>query len=291
MTRWQQQLQYWMNAACRMEVLSPKPGNVCPGKEFDNASVRDFLHSAAAIAPVIALAQEQSLGQTILNAVRATRAVVNHNTNLGIILLTTPLAMVPPEQSLIEGVERVLAATTLQDSSLVYEAIRLASPGGLGDAGEEDVASQPTRTLRDCMALAADRDLIAAQYANGFQQILENGMLWLRDSAEITRSQPEQITWLALKLLASFGDTLIVRKCDTATSARAQTLAADVLQTGWPQSPEGQNSLLVLDEFLRADGNRRNPGTTADCVAAILFAAQREGWYTMNPAEFSFADE
>ena len=35
----------------------------------------------------------------------------------------------------------------------------------------------------------------------------------------------------------------------------------------------------AFDRWLRADGHRRNPGTTADLVAATLFAAQRDfGW-------------
>lgn len=287
MTTWQQQLQVWIHAACRMEVLSPKPGNVSPGHEFADASVRDFLQSSAAIAPIIAMARQHSLGETILQAVRATRSVVNHNTNLGIILLIAPLAAVDPEWSLIDGIRQVLARTTVQDSQLVYEAIRLANPGGLGAAGEQDVASAPSLTLRDCMMLAAERDFIAAQYANGFQELLGIGMLLLRESAEITRAQPEQITSLALNLLARFGDTLIARKCGPAVSDQVRHQATEVLASGWPHSSSGRQLFSELDTFLRADGNRRNPGTTADSVAAILFAAQREGWFWMQEAEFS----
>ena len=32
-----------------------------------------------------------------------------------------------------------------------------------------------------------------------------------------------------------------------------------------------------FDAWLRADGHRRNPGTTADLIAATLFAALRDG--------------
>jgi triphosphoribosyl-dephospho-CoA synthetase len=37
------------------------------------------------------------------------------------------------------------------------------------------------------------------------------------------------------------------------------------------------DALEKLDDFLRADGNRRNPGTSADLTAATLFVALREG--------------
>jgi triphosphoribosyl-dephospho-CoA synthase len=34
--------------------------------------------------------------------------------------------------------------------------------------------------------------------------------------------------------------------------------------------------MAELDSWLRADGNRRNPGTTADLVAGCLFAVLRD---------------
>ena len=87
LTHWQQQIARWIRTAYFMEVMSPKPGNVCPNAEFPGASVSDFLRSAEAIAPEMALAETRPLGESILKAVEATRSVVSHNTNLGIILL------------------------------------------------------------------------------------------------------------------------------------------------------------------------------------------------------------
>ena len=49
------------------------------------------------------------------------------------------------------------------DASEVYRAIRLANPGGLGSAEEQDVAAEPTITLLEAMRLAADRDGIARE--------------------------------------------------------------------------------------------------------------------------------
>jgi triphosphoribosyl-dephospho-CoA synthase len=273
---WQRQLSAWFLTACQLEVLSPKPGNVNPGHAFADATVDDFLTSAAAAAPHIAEAPNQTLGQTILNAITATRAVVTHNTNLGILLLIAPLASVPPTQSLANGIASVLQRTTTEDSRLVYAAIRLASPGGLGKAAEQDVDSPPTLPLTDCMRLAADRDLIAQEYSGGFQRVLIQGQSWLQQAALVSADSEEQITWLALQLLADAPDSLILRKCGLAAATAAQHLARQTLADGWP-SAAGHASFLKLDQFLRADGNRRNPGTTADFVAAILFAAFREG--------------
>ena len=36
-------------------------------------------------------------------------------------------------------------------------------------------------------------------------------------------------------------------------------------------------AIADFDAWLRADGHRRNPGTTADLVTASLFAALRDG--------------
>ena len=52
-----------------------------------------------------------------------------------------------------------------------------------------------------------------------------------------------------------------------------------VLEAGWP-IPEDHwlaDEVPSLDESLRGDGNRRNPGTSADLVTASLFVLLREG--------------
>ena len=271
-----QSLAQLIETACAMEVMSPKPGNVAPGQEFADASIDDFLKSARVVAPVLAVAGEQPLGEIILKAVQATRTVVNHNTNLGIILLLSPLAKVSLARPLSEGISEVLDATTVADSRLVYEAIRMAQPAGLGEAGEQDLNDEPTLNLVECMRFAADRDMIAAQYANGFQQILTCGQDWLREAAAISVSQPQQISWLAVRLLAEFGDSLIARKCGQQMSDVVSQKAQELLDSGWPMQHDAAPQFADFDAFLREDGNRRNPGTTADLIAAILFVALRE---------------
>ena len=273
----QSQLSQWIESACLMEVLSPKPGNVSPGKEFAASSVLDFINSARASAPELARAETQSLGETVLKAVQATRAVVNHNTNLGIILLTAPLAAVPERKSLKDGIVNVLNTATVADSRLVYQAIRLAHPGGLGDADEQDLQGEPTVNLQECMRLAANRDLIARQYATGFDDVLRKGVNWLMEAAGHAETQPLQIAWLSLRLLAEFGDSLIGRKCGQEMSDIVRRKALKVLDSSWPIAHDSACSFAEFDAFLREDGNRRNPGTTADMVTAILFAAQRDG--------------
>jgi triphosphoribosyl-dephospho-CoA synthase len=276
-SHWSQQVSRWVQVACQREVRSPKPGNVSPGNEFADATVADFLASADAIAAVMAMASERPLGTTILECVEATRRVVGHNTNLGIILLIAPLAAVPVDQTLTAGIGSILNATTVDDSIAAYEAIRRAQPAGLGEVKDQDLLQAPTENLVECMRLAADRDLIAAQYANGFQQVLGSGLEWLAEAQQAIESSSQQITWLAVRFLAEFGDSLIARKCGLPMSDLVQQKARELLRSGWPQRSGSSADLADLDAFLRADGNRRNPGTTADFIAAVIFAGLREG--------------
>ncbi len=257
--------------ACILEVTARKPGNVHRFCDFDDSTYLDFLLSAAAIARPLDLAVKQAVGATILAAVQATRGVVSTNTNLGMILLLTPFAAVPPDEDLRSGVGRVLDNLSVEDARLAYEAIRLANPGGLGSANSQDILGDPTVTLREAMAMAADRDLIARQYANGYAEVfdlavpsLQSGLADLPLEAAIVRA--------FLTVLARMPDTLIMRKRGPVLANEASRRAAHALATG---------EIDPFDRWLRQDGHARNPGATADLIVAALFVALRQGAIAM----------
>ncbi|TMQ34943.1 MAG: triphosphoribosyl-dephospho-CoA synthetase [Planctomycetota bacterium] len=263
--------------ACIWEATARKPGNVHRHCDFEDATYLDFLLSAAAIAPVLADASRRPMGvgETILQAVQATRAVVGTNTNLGIILLLAPL--VHAGSDLETGVGTVLAATTVADARAAYQAIRTALPGGMGRVPEQDLAGEPTQSLVEVMRLAAGRDLIALQYANGYREIFAEGVPALTRGLEATGELEAAIILCYLRLLAAHPDTLIARKRGLAEAQEASRRARHVLQAGWPGSQVGGASLAELDRWLRAEGHSRNPGTTADLVTACLFILLRQG--------------
>jgi triphosphoribosyl-dephospho-CoA synthase len=267
--------------ACLWEATARKPGNVHRYADFDDVGYLDFVASAAAIAPAIDRAEQRPVGETVLEAIRATRRLVSTNTNLGMVLLVAPVAAVPRGHSLQTGIGDVLRGLTVADARAVYEAIRLAQPGGLGTAPEQDVRDEPTRTLWEVMALAADRDLIARQYANGFREVWDIGLPSLLQGLQKVLSLEEAIIFCHLSLLSALPDSLIARKRGLAVAEEASRRARDVLGRGWPHSDDGQQALADLDAWLRTDGHARNPGTTADLVAACLFAALREGLLTV----------
>src|SRR5437667_418945 len=114
-----------MSIKCRCERGARSPSHVCPGgrdMELDT--------------------------DKIVEAVQATRLVARTNTNLGIILLLSPLAAVPAGESLRDGLLPVLDRLDIADADATYEAIRLANPGGLGRVPEQDVSHEPTQNLR-----------------------------------------------------------------------------------------------------------------------------------------------
>src|SRR5262249_39675435 len=271
-------------AACLFEVTARKPGNVHRFLDFDDATLMDCLLSAAAVGPVLEGARERRVGETVLAAVRATGRVTSGNTNLGIILLLAPLAAVPPGEDLRTGVEAVLSRLDREDARLVYQAIREAAPGGLGRAPEQDIKDEPTMTPPEGMALAADRDLVARQYATDFREVFDDGVTALRAALEQWASLETAIIACHLYLMASHPDTLIARKRGRAEAEESAARAQRVVNLGWPQSPQGRAALDELDACLRAEGHRRNPGTTADLVAACLFVALREGIMTLPQA-------
>jgi triphosphoribosyl-dephospho-CoA synthase len=270
-------LGFLAQVACVLEVTARKAGNVHRERGFDDAHYLDFLLSAAAIAGSIDRVHSLGIGQTVLEAIRATRRVVATNTNLGTVLLLVPLAAVPTGVALRSGIEQVLASATVDDARHVYEAIRLARPGGLGKAQAQDVHENPTIPLREAMRLAAERDLVAQQYANGFEQVLGLAVPTLQSALDAGNALEDAIVVTHLTLLARHPDTLIARKLGIEEAERASGLAARVLQAGWPGTRSGEEVFRILDGWLRARGHARNPGATADFIAAALFAALRNG--------------
>jgi triphosphoribosyl-dephospho-CoA synthase len=274
--------------ACIWEATARKPGNVHRYADFADLTYVDFLQSAAAVAPVLNAASSSGVGKTVLEAVKATRRVTPTNTNLGIVLLLAPLAAVPLSEDLRKGLQRVLAGLDVADARATYEAIRLAAAGGLGQVPDQDIRQEPTQGLREAMALAAERDLIARQYANGFREVFDDGVPALCLGLKQTGHIESAIIYCHLHLLASYPDSLIVRKRGLAEAQEASHRARSVLALGWPRGEESQQALTELDAWLRAEGHGRNPGTTADLVTACLFVLLRESTITL-PSQFPWS--
>ena len=273
--------------ACLLEAFAPKPGNVSPGAGFGDTSYLDFLASAAAIGRSLGSAS-RPLGEIILMAVRDTRRWVDVNTNLGIVLLLAPLARAaafcpPPDEVPIElgelrrSLATILGESTVEDAQAAYEAIRLASPGGLGSVDSQDVASAPTVTLTTAMRLAADRDGVAYEYATDFRATFEVGAVALRAARRAGLDWNDAVVETYLTLLAAYPDTHIARRAGHARAAEVTRTAGAVLDVGGVRSDAGRVAIAQLHADLSDPRNLSNPGTTADITAAAIFVTLLTG--------------
>ena len=272
--------------ACLLEVCAPKPGNVHRGADFEDVTFEDFVLSAEVLGQAIDTSAEKPVGETILDAVKQTRDAVKTNTNLGMVLLIVPLAKAFQRNNsdgaklAMSAVGQELEELTAEDSVAIYEAIRIAKPGGIGKASEWDVNSNSTGApsdVRQAMQLAADRDMIALQYVNNFADVFER-VLPLLIEANKQKSLRQSIVETHVRLIAKFGDSLIERKCGADVSANASRLATLAVEQLNENNYDGFHSALAeLDFWMRRDGHRRNPGTTADLIAAGLFVGLAKG--------------
>ena len=263
--------------ACLLEVSAPKPGNVSPGRHFADTRYEDFLASAAAIGGPLADAGTRSVGATVRLAIESTRHWTNSNTNLGIVLLLTPLVRAavelpqPTNAGLREALRRVLDATTVEDARDVYAAIRLASPGGLGQADSQDVASEPDVTLLAAMRLASHRDGIAREYATAFEVTFETGAPALERAHQDGLPWDDAVVETFLTVLASNPDTHVARRAGVTAAEEVSAWARQTLSAGGVRSTAGRRAIDEMDIGLRDARNLRNPGTTADLTTAAIF--------------------
>jgi triphosphoribosyl-dephospho-CoA synthase len=264
--------------ACLAELDALKPGNVHRHGDGHGMSVADFEKSAEMAAPVIGRTG-LSVGTRIKLAVEATRGAVGHNTNLGIILLAAPLAqaaLTPGRNNLKGRLAGVLQKLSIEDAREAYQAIRETRPGGLGEAPEQDVASEPTVTLLEAMRAAEIRDRIAWNYTHDFTDVFDLGLKWLSHARERWHDQSWAAARVYLGFLAHVPDTLIERKYGERIAARvreeARPIESGLLQSASPEAMAAP--LKAFDLALKERG--LNPGTSADLTVATLFAAALE---------------
>ncbi len=259
--------------ACLAELDAPKPGNVHAFANGHRMTMKEFVRSAnAAAAPLSA--KGARVGFRIHRAVMATFEAVGTNTNLGIILLCAPLAAAAERDgtNLRNALHRVLQELDIDDADLAFRSIVRAAPAGLGHSAQHDVFNPATVSLLQAMSEAANRDMVARQYANGFADIFDVG-LPLFDSAIQRRGGAKWATLATfLGFLSAFPDSHITRKLGAETARCVQGAALNFAKMLQAAEPPDQvvPALLAWDAALKAKAI--NPGTTADLTVATLFA-------------------
>jgi triphosphoribosyl-dephospho-CoA synthase len=261
--------------ACVAELDAPKPGNVHRFAAGHGMQAADFIRSAEASAAPIA-AKGARVGTRVRAAVEATLKAVGQNTNLGVILLSAPLAAAAqarPGAALRPALANVLDGLDRADAEDVFAAIAAANPGGLGRVARHDVNAPAATTLREAMAEAAGRDRIARQYVTAYEDIFALGL----PALAAARRQRGDGRWSTLAVylmfLGAIPDTHIARKFGASAAEAVRREAADwgraFAEARRPEEIEG--GLMNWDAALKSRGI--NPGTSADLTVATLFAS------------------
>ena len=270
--------------ACEQEVNAPKPGNVNCFSDGHNMEVDDFLKSAHAIAEPLT-DSALNVGQRIHQAIQATRKVVDCNTNLGIVILFAPLCKAIEDcesDNLADALKKILTQLTIEDAMECYKGIQLAEAGGMGKSEQEDINSTPTVTLKQAMEIAQNRDSIALQYCNNFQEIFELGLKNLTSEINSGKTVEWAIALAYLTILTNVPDTLIIRK-NGLGQAQAVSKKAGTLLTK-------MKKLNTLDSFVKdaiawdreLKSQAINPGTSADMIAASLLLFRFQSLLTQH---------
>jgi triphosphoribosyl-dephospho-CoA synthase len=237
-------------------------------------TVADFEASAEASAAAIT-DPRLSVGARVCRAVQLSRAVAGCNTNLGILLLSAPLAEAAFRTdggSLRQRLRQVLDGLGRSDADFVFRAIRLANPGGLGEARHD--ARRPARvTLLTAMAEARGRDRIARQYVTGYDDVFGLGLARLAQAEARCGERGWAVSAVYLGFLGRFPDSHVRRKFGLAVarSLRDQAAALDRRMMAARSPVSLRDELMRFDAELKSAGI--NPGTSADLTVATLFAA------------------
>lgn len=260
--------------ACELDVTVRKPGNVSVASPGHRMRAEQFIASARAAAGAL-FESGAAVGRRIEHAVAATHGAVGCNTNLGIVLLIAPLAAAAERPGALGGaaqlhgaLDAVLAALDPADARAAYRAIAVANPAGLGQAAHADVHTVPRIGLREAMALAAPRDLIARQYANGFADVFDALRSDVASGFVLARADAVDVQRVFLGWLSRHPDSHIVRKHGEAVAHIVMSAAQRWLAHPAPGSAP---SFAEWDQSLKADGV--NPGTSADLTVATLWLA------------------
>jgi triphosphoribosyl-dephospho-CoA synthase len=279
--------------ATALEASAPKVGNVHPRASFSDMHFGHFLASSLVAGRTFAKSGRLSVGELVLSAIQTTQACVGCNTNLGTILLLAPVAVAASRlelagephcstaqaargsfdlEELQDSVAQTLGQLTEQDSQLVYQAIRTAQPAGMGKQHSNDISQAAPADLIAAMRQVAAMDAVARQYVNQFSDIFDTLLPWFNTELLECDCPLDAILWLQLRCLAWQPDGLIVRKCGITEAENVQMMAQTILAARGSQ-PQASTAADIqrLDTFLRHEGHRRNPGTTADLIAACLF--------------------
>ncbi len=265
----------WVYLSFLSEVNALKPGNVSRYAAGHNMRIEDFKKSAELTSPILCNSQF-SVGERIYKSVKATMKEVGCNTNLGMLLLFTPMIVAAEKAentiSLRKRLGNVLDNLDEDDAEHLFRAIRLAKPGGLGKSEKYDVNSIPEISVLKAMEEAKKRDRIALQYVTAFDDVFTIGLDCIGGYVLRWNSVEWSASMCYMEFLCRFRDSHIARKHGEASAEEIKNNSKGIAALLKKQEKPD----LVIPELLQYDSRLKkaniNPGTTADLTAASILA-------------------
>ena len=259
--------------ASALEVSGyPKPGNVHRTRDFDDMEFEDFVISGIVIGDTIREActdvdvENPQLGKYILQAVAETDRWIKNNTNLGIVMMTTPIAVAAAISDsfdeIRENIKLVMGNTSVDDACDLYDAINIADAGGMGDQDEYDVASDNAKnelrengqTMYDVLKISAPWDMLAREMTGDMPAVFEIGYPKYHELKE-SKSQNDACVLTFLTILSHVPDTLISRKYGSDEAMKISLMTRDLLNI--KDEPDFKDRLREFDDYLFK--NKYNP--------------------------------
>ena len=294
--------------AALLEVSAyPKPGNIHRLSDLPETSYEHFLAGGVALGSVMGKLADRVYKTRDYSGVRLGEAIREGveemfqwqrggNTHLGIILLFAPLsagagAALSNGPLEVEGLRKytkeIISGATPQDSVNIYAAIdRAMSSENLGSVDELDVKNRNSseRIIREKITplkvfeLCREKDMICREWVTGFSTVFETGYPTLRKRIKEGASIKDTTIDTFLKILSENPDSLIMRKMGIEAAKQVSEKARRIIEAGGSENEAGNRMLWSLDEELKKENGKLNPGTTADLTAASLFVLVLSGW-------------
>jgi triphosphoribosyl-dephospho-CoA synthase len=273
--------------ASALEVSGyPKPGNVHRTRDYDDMVFEDFVISGIVIGDTVREActdvdvENPLLGKYILQAVAETDRWIKNNTNLGIMMMTIPIAVAAAISDDFDeirpNVVKLMANTSVDDACDLYDAINIADAGGMGDQDEYDVASDNAKqelrdnnqTMYDVLKISAPWDMLAREMTSDMPAVFELGYPTYHELKK-DKAPNDACVLTFLTILSQVPDTLISRKYGSDEALKISMMTRDLLKL--KDASDFGERLKEFDDYLFK--NDYNPGTTADLTAASIFVS------------------
>jgi len=288
----------------------PKPGNVHRTQNFLKTRYEHFLAGIAAVQPDFSNFCNQiyytdtkntlnfsfiQLGKLYQSASKSMMDWQNGgNVILGHILILAPLVAaatvcLKENKYLFEDfrsyLNKIIEDATIEDTVLLYKAIKNCNPGGLGKINNYDLTETDSIekikkdgvTLKKIFKLSKDYDLISREYFSGFQITLNMGLPYFFDIFNEYKDINIAIVNTYLKILSEHNDTLIIRKSGADAAIKVKKAAKKIILNNGIASKSGLDLTNELDFELQKANGKLNPGTSADILAGVIFCALISG--------------